>query len=78
MRGARPAGVSSHSMKPGTASVISPPPTEVGGPQQGGLSEPSSASIEQTAPTGVRSAPELFRIPLILNGPVGPFFTCTM
>lgn len=78
MRGTRPAGVSSHSMKPGTATVISPPPAEVGGPQQGGLSEPSPASIEQTVPPGVHSASELFRILLILNGPAGPLFTCNM
>lgn len=34
----RPAAVSSHAMNPGTLSVISPPPAEVGGPQQGGFS----------------------------------------
>lgn len=40
-RATRPASVCSHPRKPGTFSSISPPPAEVGGPQQGGLSRPS-------------------------------------
>src|SRR6266571_9214403 len=78
MRGTRPAGVSSQAMKPGTLSVIAPPPLEVGGPQQGGLSLPASASPEQHEPPGAHSASAVFRTLLILNGPTGPFFTCNM
>src|SRR6185369_9453341 len=78
MRGTGPAGVSSHAMKPGTLSVINPPPLEVGGPQHGGLSVSLSASPEQHEEDGVHSASVFFRMLLILKGPVAPFFTCNM
>ena len=78
IRGTRPAGVSSHSMNPGTFSVIAPPPAEVGGPQQGGLSVPSPASIEQTLAVMPCSLSPAFLMLLILRGPVGPLFTCSM
>src|SRR6185369_48596 len=78
IRAILPAAVSSHSMKPGTCSVITPPPAEVGGPQQGGLSLPSFGSSEQTVATGVRSASPTLRILLIVIGPRGRLFTCNM
>src|SRR5450631_3550403 len=78
IRGTLPAGVSSHSMKPGTCSVIAPPPAEVGGPQQGGLSGASLASIEQALPVALRSASLAFLMLLIFVGLTGPFFTCNM
>jgi hypothetical protein len=65
MRATFPAGVSSHSMKPGVCSLMSPPPAEVGGPQQGGLSVPSPAGRVQ-APGG--SDGTVLRIPVMANG----------
>jgi hypothetical protein len=53
-RGTFPTGVSNHSWKPGTLSVIAPPPAEVGGPQQGGLSRPSP---EETPQSGELATP---------------------
>lgn len=56
MRGTRPAAVCNHPRKPGTFSVISPPPAEVGGPQQGGLSVVPSLELLQTVGTFFLSA----------------------
>jgi hypothetical protein len=63
MRGTLPDGVSSHSMNPGTFSLISPPPAEVGGPQQGGLSL-AGCKLQHATSTGEF----IFRMLLILNG----------
>src|SRR5450756_2351249 len=73
MRGTRPAGVSSHSMKPGTFSVIIPPRADAGGPQQGGLSLPDEGGQQ-----ALSSPLSIFRMLLILNCPGGPLFTCSM
>lgn len=78
MRATRPAGVSSQATNPGVCSLISPPPAEVGGPQQGGLSLPSPGSPEQPVlPAAVAGSPAFRATFVILKGaspPVIVFF----
>ncbi len=73
MHGTGPTGVFNHSMKPGTLSVTSPPPAEVGGPQQGGLSFalPGPEELHALSWVGI-----IFLKLLILNWPGAPGFTC--
>src|SRR5690349_14531318 len=56
IRATRPAPVCNHPRKPGTFSSISPPPADVGGPQQGGLSRPSGLPFDVSPhPEGIAS-----------------------
>src|SRR5512133_3066386 len=74
-----PAPVCSQPRKPGTFSSITPPPAEVGGPQQGGLSRPSTELSLQAVVFNFLSAGVAILIPLIfISTPYGQLLaTCT-
>src|SRR5689334_17716668 len=69
IRATRPVSVCNHPRKPGTFSLISPPPAEVEGPQQGGLSRPSPEVSPQPEVLVTLSASVAILISLIFMAP---------